>query len=63
MVEGGATKFTFSIFDFGEVDFVVLDGDNVDFVEFGFVVASDDSMANTRKVICRDRFTARTEGR
>ena len=34
-----------TVFDFGEVDFAFMGGDNVDFVEFGFVVASDDVVA------------------
>ncbi len=35
----------FTVFDFGEVDMVGFSADDVNFVEIGFVVAFDDSMA------------------
>lgn len=44
-VERGATVGVFAVFDFCEVDFVAFGRDDVDFVELGFVVTSDDAVA------------------
>ena len=44
-VEAGAVKRGFAVFDFGEEDVVVFYGDEVDFVEMGFVVLFDESVA------------------
>ena len=43
-VEGGATKFVFPVFYLGEINMIIFYGDNVDFVEEGFVVASEDGV-------------------
>ena len=37
-VEAIAVDGGLAVFDFGEVDFIVFDADDVDFVEVGFVV-------------------------
>ena len=44
-VEWGAVMIGFAVFDFGEVNVVVLNTDEVDFVEVGFVVSGYDGVA------------------
>lgn len=35
----------FAVFDFSEVNVIIFSGDEVDFVEFGFVIFGDDGVA------------------
>ena len=43
--KAGAMDIVVAMFDLGEIDVIVFDGDDVDFVEVGFVVFGDDSVA------------------
>lgn len=43
--EGCAVIGGFAVFDFCKVDVTAFDGDEVDFVEVGFVVVGDDGVA------------------
>ena len=55
-------KGGFAVFDFSEVDVVVFDTDNVDFVEVGFVVLFNDGVAVLLKVISDERFSLFADG-
>ena len=43
-IQWGAVEIVFAVFYFSEVDMVAFGTDEVDFVEFGFVVLCDDGV-------------------
>lgn len=44
LLESGAAGCGFAVFDFGEVDVLGVEGDDVDFIGFGLEIAGEDSM-------------------
>lgn len=46
----------FTVFDFGEIYMVIFSGDEVDFVEFGFMVMSNNSVTLFFKIISDGQF-------
>lgn len=46
----------FTVFDFGEVDFVVFGADNINFIKVGFVVSRDDGVTFGFQVFCDELF-------
>lgn len=57
LLEGGATGGSFAVFDFGEIDVLGVERDNVDFVGFGLEIAGEDGvMMDVLEVVGDDLF-------
>ena len=52
--ECGAVASSFAIFNFCKVDGLIFDGNNVDFVSFGFIIVRDDVVTQSLEMFNDD---------